>query len=48
MPDLSGMMGVMTGVMRGFVNVLQARVDQMKEQGEGGPALDAAPAEAPA
>src|SRR5438105_12744708 len=33
---ISGMMSVLTGVMRGFVNVLQARVDQMKEQGEGG------------
>jgi len=30
---ISGMMGVLTGVMRGFVNVLQARADQMKEQG---------------
>jgi hypothetical protein len=39
------MMGVMTGVMRGFVNVLQARVDQMKEQGNG---VEPAPAETPA
>lgn len=30
---ISGMLGVLTGVMRGVVNVLQARVDQMKEQG---------------
>jgi len=30
---ISGMMSVLTGVMRGFVNVLQARADQMKEQG---------------
>lgn len=32
---ISGMMGALTGIMRGFVNVLQARVDQMKEQGDG-------------
>src|SRR5438874_2432979 len=42
---IGGMMGVLTGVMRGFVNVLQARVDQMKEQSEGSAA---APVEAPA
>jgi large subunit ribosomal protein L10 len=40
---ISGLMSVMTGIIRGFVNVLQARADQMKEQGDG-----AAPAEAPA
>ena len=30
---MSGMVGTLTGVIRNFMNVMQARVDQLKEQG---------------
>jgi large subunit ribosomal protein L10 len=39
---ISGMVGALAGVIRNFMNVMQARVDQLKEQGEPeAPALEA-------
>lgn len=41
---ISSMMNVLTGTIRGFMNVMQARIDQLKEQGDtSGAAEDAAP-----
>lgn len=41
---INGMVNSLAGIIRGFMNVMQARVDQMNEQGGGGET--AAPAEA--
>lgn len=41
---ISSMMNVLNGTIRGFMNVMQARIDQLKEQGDtSGAAEDAAP-----
>jgi large subunit ribosomal protein L10 len=41
---ISSMMNVLNGTIRGFMNVMQARIDQLKEQGDtSGTAEDAAP-----
>jgi len=48
---ISGMVNTLAGVLRGFMNVMQARVDQLKEQGDGaGPEAETAevPTTAPA
>ncbi|HYP39494.1 MAG TPA: 50S ribosomal protein L10 [Chloroflexia bacterium] len=41
---ISSMMNVLNGTIRGFMNVMQARIDQLKEQGDtSGATEDAAP-----
>lgn len=40
---ISSMMNVLNGTIRGFMNVMQARIDQLKEQGDTGATEDAAP-----
>jgi large subunit ribosomal protein L10 len=40
----SNIVNALAGVLRGFMNVMQARVDQLKEQGDTGEAPEAAPA----
>jgi large subunit ribosomal protein L10 len=45
---MAGMVGVLSGVLRSVLNVMQARVTQMKEQGLEGESAPAPGAEAPA
>lgn len=43
---ISSMMNVLNGTIRGFMNVMQARIDQLKEQGDTGEAAEDATPEA--